>query len=109
MRIMTRTILVLLFTLTWLMNDVTHLPDMQLNEGEHKVHHSDTITDSEVVLETVRSTIKKTDSELSFFSINVPLTVKVQFIPLKFMSQFTVSNQFIGFISVVQHQSNYLP
>lgn len=110
MRIMARTILVLLFTFTWLMNDATHLPDMQFNEGEHKIHHSvDTITDSEIVLETVRLTIKKIATELPFFSINVPLTVKTQFIPLKFVSQFTVSNQFISFIYVVQHQSNYLP
>lgn len=92
------------------MNDTIHLPDIQFNVSEHKVHQSvHTITDSEVILETVRSTIKKLSTERAFLPTNILFTFKTQFIPLKFMSHFILPNQFIGFISVVQHQANYLP
>lgn len=110
MKMMGRTILVLLFFFTWLMNSTTHMPNIQLNADEHKVHQSvDAIANSVVVLETVRSAIKVPITERSLFPTNILSIFKVQFMPLEFFSQFTISNQFIGFFSAVHYQSNYLP
>lgn len=110
MRITAQIMLVFLFTFTWLINDTTHLLDMPLNNSEHKVHQSvDTITNSEVILETVRSTITNSANGQPFYPIDILLTCTVHLRPLISPSQFTISAQFIGFISVVQHQSNYLP
>ena len=88
-----------------------------MNEMSHYSFHKpdetvisavNTISDADVMTETVPTIIKKWQFNALFPSTHSLHALRGTFIPFKFIHHVFSSTDSAGFITVVQHQSNYL-
>jgi len=110
MKMILRSVLLVIIVFSIFTNYASNTVDISFNMTTEKISQTaDTITNSEIIIETVQTTIKRSQIESLFPPSDFALIVKEQLPLITFVNHITFPNQFIGFISVVQYQSNYLP
>ena len=67
------------------------------------------ITNSDVITESVHTIVQKWQIEVLFPPTTSTQTLLGKSIPFKFINHAFFSREIAGFLTVVQHQSNYLP
>jgi hypothetical protein len=75
---------------------------------EPTIAAADTISDSEAITVSAPTIVDKSPSKALFPSCVYTLVLKGQPVPFKFISRVSYPTEASGFISVVQHHSNYL-
>lgn len=78
------------------------------NADESTISTVDTIASSDVITESVQTIIPKWQTESLFPSTDAPNIIDKKLIPNKYINHPFFSGEIVGFICVVQHQSNYL-